>query len=153
MSVIQIVLLLIVAGITGIGSVVDEGQTHRPLVACTLVGIVLGDIQTGINIVRRALEEPVRQIAANAGYEGSVIIDKLRSEEVGTGFNAATGQWVNMIEEGIVDPAKVTRSALQNAASVAGLILTTEAVVANKPEPAAPAMPPMDPSMGMGGMM
>ncbi len=112
-----------------------------------------GDIQTGINIVRRALEEPVRQIAANAGYEGSVIIDKLRSEEVGTGFNAATGQWVNMIEEGIVDPAKVTRSALQNAASVAGLILTTEAVVANKPEPAAPAMPPMDPSMGMGGMM
>lgn len=112
-----------------------------------------GDIQTGINIVRRALEEPVRQIAANAGYEGSVIIDKLRSEKVGTGFNAATGQWVNMIEEGIVDPAKVTRSALQNAASVAGLILTTEAVVANKPEPAAPAMPPMDPSMGMGGMM
>ena len=112
-----------------------------------------GDVQTGINIVKRALEEPVRQIAANAGYEGSVIIDKLRSEEVGTGFNAATGQWVNMIEEGIVDPAKVTRSALQNAASVAGLILTTEAVVANKPEPAAPAMPPMDPSMGMGGMM
>lgn len=112
-----------------------------------------GDIQTGINIVRRALEEPVRQIAVNAGYEGSVIIDKLRSEKVGTGFNAATGQWVNMIEEGIVDPAKVTRSALQNAASVAGLILTTEAVVTNKPEPAAPAMPPMDPSMGMGGMM
>ena len=112
-----------------------------------------GDDATGRNIVLRALEEPVRQIAYNAGYEGSVIIDKLRSEEVGTGFNAATGQWVNMIEEGIVDPAKVTRSALQNAASVAGLILTTEAVVANKPEPAAPAMPPMDPSMGMGGMM
>ena len=111
-----------------------------------------GDVQTGINIVRRALEEPVRQIVANAGYEGSVIIDKLKSSEIGTGFNAATGEWQNMIAAGIVDPAKVTRSALQNAASVAGLILTTEAVVANKPEPAAPAAPAMDPSM-MGGMM
>jgi chaperonin GroEL len=108
-----------------------------------------GDVETGINIVRRALEEPVRQISANAGFEGSVIIDKLRTAEVGTGFNAATGEYVNMIATGIVDPAKVTRSALQNAASVAGLILTTEAVVANKPEPAAPVM---DPSM-MGGMM
>ncbi|GBG96034.1 chaperonin GroEL [Lactococcus termiticola] len=110
-----------------------------------------GDVQTGINIVLRALEEPVRQIAANAGYEGSIIVDKLKSSEAGTGFNAATGEWVNMIETGIVDPAKVTRSALQNAASVAGLILTTEAVVADKPEPA-PAAPAMDPSM-MGGMM
>jgi chaperonin GroEL len=111
-----------------------------------------GDVQTGIAIVRRALEEPVRQIAANAGYEGSIIIDKLKSAEKGIGFNAATGEWVEMIETGIVDPAKVTRSALQNAASVAGLILTTEAVVADKPEPAAPAAPAMDPSM-MGGMM
>ncbi len=111
-----------------------------------------GDVQTGITIVRRALEEPVRQIAANAGYEGSIIIDKLKSAEKGIGFNAATGEWVEMIETGIVDPAKVTRSALQNAASVAGLILTTEAVVADKPEPAAPATPAMDPSM-MGGMM
>ena len=111
-----------------------------------------GDVQTGITIVRRALEEPVRQIAANAGYEGSIIIDKLKSAEKGIGFNAATGEWVEMIETGIVDPAKVTRSALQNAASVAGLILTTEAVVADKPEPAAPAAPAMDPSM-MGGMM
>ncbi|PCR99753.1 chaperonin GroEL [Lactococcus fujiensis] len=110
-----------------------------------------GDVQTGINIVRRALEEPVRQIVANAGFEGSVIIDKLKSVDRGVGFNAATGEWVNMIETGIVDPAKVTRSALQNAASVAGLILTTEAVVANKPEPVSPA-PAMDPSM-MGGMM
>ena len=110
-----------------------------------------GDIQTGISIVRRALEEPVRQIAANAGYEGSVIIDKLKTADKGTGFNAATGKYVNMIESGIVDPAKVTRSALQNAASVAGMILTTEAVVVNKPEPA-PAAPAMDPSM-MGGMM
>lgn len=112
-----------------------------------------GDEATGRNIVLRALEEPVRQIAYNAGYEGSVVIDKLKNSPVGTGFNAATGDWVDMIETGIIDPVKVTRSALQNAASVASLILTTEAVVANKPEPAAPAMPGgMDPSM-MGGMM
>ncbi|HEM6116477.1 TPA: chaperonin GroEL [Streptococcus suis] len=110
-----------------------------------------GDDATGRNIVLRALEEPVRQIAYNAGYEGSVIIDKLKNSPVGTGFNAATGEWVDMIETGIIDPVKVTRSALQNAASVASLILTTEAVVANKPEPEAPAMPAgMDP---MGGMM
>lgn len=109
-----------------------------------------GDDETGRNIVLRALEEPVRQIAYNAGYEGSVVIDKLKHSELGTGFNAAIGDWVNMMEEGIIDPVKVTRSALQNAASVASLILTTEAVVANKPEPAAPAMPAgMD---GMGGM-
>ena len=110
-----------------------------------------GDEATGLNIVLRALEEPVRQIAHNAGFEGSIVIDRLKNAEVGTGFNAATGEWVNMIEEGIIDPVKVSRSALQNAASVASLILTTEAVVANKPEPVAPA-PVMDPSM-MGGMM
>jgi len=110
-----------------------------------------GDEATGRNIVLRALEEPVRQIAHNAGFEGSIVIDRLKNAEVGTGFNAATGEWVNMIEEGIIDPVKVSRSALQNAASVASLILTTEAVVANKPEPVAPA-PAMDPSM-MGGMM
>ena len=110
-----------------------------------------GDEATGRNIVLRALEEPVRQIAHNAGFEGSIVIDRLKNAELGTGFNAATGEWVNMIEEGIIDPVKVSRSALQNAASVASLILTTEAVVANKPEPAAPA-PAMDPSM-MGGMM
>ena len=110
-----------------------------------------GDKATGRNIVLRALEEPVRQIAHNAGFEGSIVIDRLKNAELGTGFNAATGEWVNMIEEGIIDPVKVSRSALQNAASVASLILTTEAVVANKPEPAAPA-PAMDPSM-MGGMM
>ncbi|HFU4059833.1 TPA: chaperonin GroEL [Streptococcus suis] len=109
-----------------------------------------GDDETGRNIVLRALEEPVRQIAYNAGYEGSVIIDKLKNSELGTGFNAATGEWVNMIEAGIIDPVKVTRSALQNAASVASLILTTEAVVANKPEPAAPAMPQGMDGMGMG---
>ncbi|OFI48164.1 chaperonin GroL [Floricoccus tropicus] len=112
-----------------------------------------GDEATGRNIVVRALEEPVRQIATNAGYEGSVVIEKLKNSDANEGFNAATGEWVNMLEAGIVDPAKVTRSALQNAASVASLILTTEAVVANKPEPETP-MPGMgmDPSM-MGGMM
>lgn len=111
-----------------------------------------GDEATGRNIVLRALEEPVRQIAHNAGYEGSIVIDRLKNAEAGTGFNAATGKWVNMIDAGIIDPVKVSRSALQNAASVASLILTTEAVVANKPEQAAPAGPGMDPSM-MGGMM
>ena len=110
-----------------------------------------GDEATGRNIVLRALEEPVRQIAHNAGFEGSIVIDRLKNAEVGTGFNAATGEWVNMIDQGIIDPVKVSRSSLQNAASVASLILTTEAVVANKPEPAVPA-PAMDPSM-MGGMM
>ncbi|WNZ97169.1 chaperonin GroEL [Streptococcus iniae] len=112
-----------------------------------------GDDATGRNIVLRALEEPVRQIAYNAGFEGSVIIDKLKNSPAGTGFNAANGEWVDMIATGIIDPVKVSRSALQNAASVASLILTTEAVVANKPAPEAPAMPGgMDPSM-MGGMM
>lgn len=112
-----------------------------------------GDVLTGINIVLRALEEPVRQIADNAGMEGSVVVDHLKSAEVGVGYNVATDEWVNMIEAGIVDPTKVTRSALQNAASVASLILTTEAVIADKPEPEAPmGAPGMDPGM-MGGMM
>ena len=110
-----------------------------------------GDVQTGVNIVLRALEEPVRQIAHNAGLEGSVIVERLKKEEVGTGFNAATNEWVNMIEAGIVDPTKVTRSALQNAASVAAMFLTTEAVVADIPEEnKGGAMPDMG---GMGGMM
>lgn len=113
---------------------------------------VKGDEATGRNIVLRALEEPVRQIARNAGYEGSVIIEKLKASAVGTGFNAADGSWVDMVEAGIIDPVKVSRSALQNAASVASLILTTEAVVADHPEEKAPAAPAMDPSM-MGGMM
>lgn len=106
-----------------------------------------GDVATGVKIVLRALEEPVRQIAENAGLEGSIIVDRLKREEVGVGFNAATGEWVNMIDAGIVDPAKVTRSALQNAASVAALFLTTEAVVADIPEP--PAQNPGMPDMGM----
>ncbi|MDQ0999783.1 chaperonin GroEL [Neobacillus niacini] len=113
-----------------------------------------GDVQTGVNIVLRAIEEPVRTIAHNAGLEGSVIVDRLKREAVGTGFNAATGEWVNMIEAGIVDPTKVTRSALQNAASVAAMFLTTEAVVADKPEPAGQGgMPDMGGMGGMGGMM
>ncbi|ERI08660.1 chaperonin GroEL [Aneurinibacillus aneurinilyticus] len=108
------------------------------------------DEATGVRLILRALEEPVRQIAANAGLEGSVIVERLKKEEVGVGFNAATAQWVNMIEAGIVDPAKVTRSALQNAASVAAMFLTTEAVVADKPEPEkGGGMPDMG---GMGGM-
>lgn len=113
---------------------------------------VEGDVATGVRIVLRALEEPVRQIANNAGLEGSIIVDRLKREEIGVGFNAANGEWVNMIEAGVVDPAKVTRSALQNAASVAALFLTTEAVVADIPEPAGAGggMPDMS---GMGGMM
>ncbi|TYS12761.1 chaperonin GroEL [Rossellomorea vietnamensis] len=109
-----------------------------------------GDVKTGIKIVLRALEEPIRQIAHNAGLEGSIIVERLKKEEVGVGFNAATGEWVNMIDSGIVDPTKVTRSALQNAASVAAMFLTTEAVVADIPEENGGGMPDMG---GMGGMM
>ena len=109
-----------------------------------------GDVLTGINIVKRALEEPVRQIAENAGLEGSVIVEKLKEQKAGIGYNAASDEWVDMVEAGIVDPTKVTRSALQNAASVSALLLTTEAVVADKPEEN-PA--PQAPAAGMGGMM
>ena len=113
-----------------------------------------GDIATGIKIVLRALEEPVRQIAHNAGLEGSVVVERLKNEEIGIGFNAADGTWVNMVDAGIVDPTKVTRSALQNAASVAAMLLTTEAVVVDKPEENAGGggMPDMG-GMGMPGMM
>ncbi|WP_239255846.1 chaperonin GroEL [Listeria ilorinensis] len=112
-----------------------------------------GDEATGIKIVLRSLEEPVRQIAHNAGLEGSVIVERLKNEKVGVGFNAANGEWVNMIDAGIVDPTKVTRSALQNASSVAALLLTTEAVVADKPDENGPAAPDMGGMGGMGGMM
>ncbi|AMB94243.1 chaperonin GroEL [Aerococcus sanguinicola] len=108
-----------------------------------------GDAATGARIVARALEEPLRQIVENAGLEGSVIVERLRSKDQGIGFNAQNNEWVDMIEAGIVDPTKVTRSALQNAGSVAGLILSTESVVADKPEPEAPAV---DPSAMAGGM-
>ncbi|MDG0814471.1 chaperonin GroEL [Cohnella rhizosphaerae] len=113
-----------------------------------------GDEKTGVNIILRSLEEPIRTIAANAGQEGSVIVERLKKEEVGVGYNAATGEWVNMFEAGIIDPVKVTRSALQNAASVAGLFLTTEAVITDKPEKdKAPAGMPggMGDMGGMGG--
>ena len=110
-----------------------------------------GDEKTGMMIVRKALEEPVKQIAKNAGLEGSVIVAKIKESEVGTGFNAYEEKYQNMIEAGIVDPTKVTRSALQNAASVASMVLTTESLVADKPAPEAAA--PMNPGMGgMGGM-
>ena len=106
--------------------------------------VATGDEQTGINIIKKALEAPVRQIAENAGLESSVIVEKLKSEEIGIGFNAATEEWVDMIKAGIVDPTKVTRSALQNAASVSSLFLSTEAVVADITEES-----PMQPQMSM----
>ena len=99
-----------------------------------------GDELTGANIVRRALEEPIKQIAVNAGLEGGVIIEKVRALDPGNGLNAATGEYGDMLKFGVIDPTKVTRSALQNAASIAALFLTTEAIVAEKPEKA-PAMP------------
>ncbi|WP_298706587.1 chaperonin GroEL [uncultured Veillonella sp.] len=114
-----------------------------------------GDVQTGINLVKRAVEEPLRQIAYNAGLEGSVVVERVKTTESGVGFNALTEEYVDMVKAGIVDPAKVTRSALQNAASIAALVLTTESIVADKVEEnaAAPAMPPMGGMGGMGGMM
>ena len=100
-----------------------------------------GDEATGARIVEVAIEAPLKQIAVNAGLEGGVIVEAVRNKPVGTGLNAATGEYVDMIKAGIIDPVKVTRSALQNAASIAALFLTTEAVIADKPEPKAPAMP------------
>lgn len=107
-----------------------------------------GDEKTGANIILKALEEPLRQIAENAGLEGSVIVEKVKGKESGVGFDASKGEYVNMKEAGIVDPTKVTRSALQNAASVAAMVLTTEAAVANIKEKEEPQMP-MNPGMGM----
>src|SRR3712207_1656913 len=106
-----------------------------------------GDEATGANIVRLALEAPIKQIAVNAGLEGGVVVEKVRNLETGFGLDAATGEYVDMVATGIIDPTKVTRSALQNAASIAALFLTTEAVIADKPEKAAPAAPG-----GAGGM-
>ncbi|MEW6328085.1 MAG: chaperonin GroEL [Thermodesulfobacteriota bacterium] len=107
-----------------------------------------GDEQIGVNLIKRALEEPVRQIANNAGYEGSVVVEHVKKEKNASGFNAETGEFEDLIKAGVIDPTKVTRFALQNAASVAGLLLTTEAMVAEKPEEKEPKMPPMPP----GGM-
>ena len=113
-----------------------------------------GDVKTGVEIVKRAIEEPVRQIANNAGLEGSVVVEEVKKAGVGKGFNALTGEYEDMIKAGIVDPAKVTRSAIQNAASIAAMVLTTETLVADKPEKQAPAMPQGGMGGGMpGGMM
>ena len=112
-----------------------------------------GDVQTGINLVKRAVEEPLRQIAYNAGLEGSVVVERVKNTDAGVGFNALTEEYVDMVKAGIVDPAKATRSALQNAASIASLVLTTESIVADKVEENAPVAPAMPPMGGMGGMM
>lgn len=118
-----------------------------------LLGDLVGDEKTGAQIIAKALEEPVRQIAANAGLEGSVILEKVFNSDVGIGFDALNEKYVNMIEAGIVDPAKVARSALQNAASVASMVLTTESVVADKPEKPDPAAAAAAMGGGMPGMM
>ena len=106
------------------------------------------DEKVGFKIVRRALEEPIRQIAENAGVDGAVVAEKAKHEKKGVGYNARTGKWVDLMEDGIIDPAKVTRSALQNAASVAGMLLTTECAITDIPEPPAPVAAP-NPGMGM----
>ena len=105
------------------------------------------DEKVGFKIVKRALEEPIRQIAENAGVDGAVIADKAKNEKAGVGYNAAKDEWVNMMDAGIIDPAKVTRCALQNAASVAGMLLTTECAITDIPEPPAPPAAPA-PDMG-----
>ncbi|WP_126937540.1 chaperonin GroEL [Veillonella sp. CHU740] len=135
------------------GIVAGGGTTLIDIISA-LDGIeATGDVLTGVNLVRRAVEEPLRQIAYNAGLEGSVVVERVKSTESGIGFNALTEEYVDMVKAGIVDPAKVTRSALQNAASIAALVLTTESIVADKVEENAPMMPPMPPMGGMGGMM
>jgi chaperonin GroEL len=108
-----------------------------------------GEEALGVNIIRRSLEEPVRQIASNAGFEGSVVVEKVKAEKGSMGFNADTGIYEDLMKAGVIDPTKVTRFALQNAASVASLLLTTEAMVAEKPKEKEPAMPPMPPGGGM----
>ena len=134
------------------GIVAGGGTTFIDIIPALNTLKATGDVQTGINLVKRAVEEPLRQIAYNAGLEGSVVVEKVKNTEAGVGFNALTEEYIDMVKAGIVDPAKVTRSALQNAASIASLVLTTETIVADKVEEnaAAPAMPPMG---GMGGMM
>ncbi|MBS5765268.1 MAG: chaperonin GroEL [Veillonella sp.] len=134
------------------GIVAGGGTTFIDIIPALNTLEETGDVQTGINLVKRAVEEPLRQIAYNAGLEGSVVVEKVKNTEAGVGFNALTEEYIDMVKAGIVDPAKVTRSALQNAASIASLVLTTETIVADKVEEnaVAPAMPPMG---GMGGMM
>ncbi|MBO4301022.1 MAG: chaperonin GroEL [Desulfovibrio sp.] len=142
---------------------VEEGIVPGGGTALIRVAKALNDIKpadddelAGVNIIRRAIEEPLRQIAHNAGFEGSIVVEKVRQGKDGFGFNAATGEYEDLIKSGVIDPKKVTRAALQNAASVAALLLTTECAIAEKPEPKkdAPAMPGggMDGMGGMGGM-
>ena len=108
----------------------------------------------GVNIMRRALEEPIRQIVANAGAEPSIVVNNVANGKGDYGYDARLNEYVNMFKSGIIDPTKVARVAVENAASIAGLLLTTEAAVTEVPEKEGPAMPPMDPGMGgMGGMM
>jgi len=118
-----------------------------------LLSELTGDEETGARSVSRALEAPTRLIAGNAGLEGAIWVKKVEEAKGSQGLNAATGEIVDLMDAGVVDPAKVTRAALQNAASIASLVLTTEALVADKPEEEAPAMPDMGGMGGMGGMM
>jgi chaperonin GroEL len=111
-----------------------------------------GEEQNGVRLVMRAVEEPVRQIANNAGVEGSIVVERVKGEKASFGFNAETGEYEDLMKSGIIDPAKVVRFALQNASSVAALLLTTEAMVAEKPKDKEEMMPPMPPGGGMGGM-
>lgn len=140
---------------------VEEGIVPGGGTALVRVSKVLADIKpadddemAGVNIIRRAIEEPMRQIAHNAGFEGSVVVEKVRNGKDGFGFNAATGEYEDLFKAGVIDPKKVARIALQNAASVASLLLTTECAIAEKPEPKKdmPAMPDMGGMGGMGGM-
>ena len=135
------------------GIVAGGGTTFIDIIPVLDTLEATGDVQTGINLVKRAVEEPVRQIAYNAGLEGSVVVEKIKNTDIGIGFNALTEEYVDMVKAGIVDPAKVTRSALQNAASIAALVLTTETIVADKVDENAAAVPAMPPMGGMGGMM
>lgn len=129
----------------GVALLMLSNALHQLWEKCT------GDERTGVEIVMRALEAPIRQIADNAGIEGAVIVERVKNQKPGFGYNALTGEFVNMFESGIVDPAKVTRSALENAASIASMLLTTEALVVEKPEKKMPPMPSPDLG-GMGGM-
>lgn len=135
------------------GIVAGGGTTFIDIIPVLDTLEATGDEKTGIEIVKRAIEEPVRQIANNAGLEGSIVVENVKKSAKGIGFNALTEEYVNMIAEGIVDPAKVTRSALQNAASIASMVLTTETIVAEKPAENAPAMPMGGMGGGMPGMM
>ena len=121
---------------------------HAQSPVAALVGTLEGDERTGARIIHRALEEPIRQIATNAGADGSIVVEKVRTQGGTIGFNALSGEFEDLVQAGVIDPAMVSRSALQNAASIGSLIVTTDVIVA-EPEEEAPPMP----AGGMGGMM